>query len=61
MPDDKIYKIPVREEIVVLKADTPRQLKLGWVVKEKIGIGCITKSAKNILLGHKKVRSVLIE
>lgn len=60
MPDDKIYKIPVREEIVVFKADSQRQLKIGWVVTEKIGIS-FTKSAKNILHGHKKVRSVLIE
>ena len=31
--------MPIRTELTFLPADEPRQLKLGWVVSEKIGIG----------------------
>lgn len=31
--------MPVRQDIEVLPADEPKQLKLGWVVSEEIGIG----------------------
>lgn len=33
--------MPVRQEIEVLPADEPKQLKLGWVVSEIIGIGIV--------------------
>ncbi len=33
--------MPVRQDIEVLPADEPKQLKLGWVVSEQIGIGIV--------------------
>lgn len=33
--------MPIRQDIEVLPADEPRQLKLGWVVSEEIGIGIV--------------------
>jgi hypothetical protein len=33
--------MPVRQEIEVLPADEPKQLRLGWVVSEIIGIGIV--------------------
>ncbi len=33
--------MPVRQDIEVLPADEPKQLKLGWVVSEEIGIGIV--------------------
>lgn len=34
-----VGRMPIRQDIEVLPADKPRQLKLGWTVKETIGIG----------------------
>jgi hypothetical protein len=33
--------MPIRQDIEVLPADEPKQLKLGWVVSEIIGIGIV--------------------
>jgi hypothetical protein len=33
--------MPVRQDIEVLPADEPKQLKLGWVVSEIVGIGVV--------------------
>lgn len=33
--------MPIRQDIEVIPADEPRQLKLGWVVSEEIGIGIV--------------------
>lgn len=33
--------LPVRQDVEVLPADEPRQLKLGWVVNEIIGLGIL--------------------
>ena len=33
--------MPIRQDIQVLPADEPKQLKLGWVVAEEIGIGLV--------------------
>jgi len=33
--------MPIRQDIEVLPADEPKQLKLGWVVNEIIGIGVV--------------------
>lgn len=33
--------LPIRQDIEVLPADEPRQLKLGWVVNEIIGVGIV--------------------
>lgn len=33
--------MPIRQDIEVLPADEPKQLKLGWVVNEIIGIGIV--------------------
>jgi len=37
--------MPVRQDIEVLPADEPRQLKLGWVINEIIGIGIVNGRA----------------
>jgi hypothetical protein len=48
--------MPVRQEVEVLPADEPRQLKLGWVCSEIIGLaianprGC-SKGNKSVLVG----------
>ena len=34
--------MPIRQDIEVLPADEPKQLKLGWVVSEIIGIGIVS-------------------
>jgi hypothetical protein len=38
---DFVGVMPVRQDIEVLPADEPKQLKLGWVVSEIIGIGIV--------------------
>jgi hypothetical protein len=35
---DFVGPMPIRQDIEVLPADEPKQLKLGWVVNEIIGI-----------------------
>ena len=37
--------MPIRQDIEVLPADEPRQLKLGWVVNEIVGIGIVNPRA----------------
>lgn len=37
---------PIRQDITVLPADEPRQLKLGWTVREVTGVGIINKRSK---------------
>lgn len=37
--------MPIRQEIEVYPADEPKQLKLGWVISEEIGIGIISSRA----------------
>ncbi len=43
--------MPVRQEIEVYPADEPKQLKMGWVISEEIGIGVI--NARGCALGRK--------
>lgn len=48
--------MPIRQDIEVLPADEPKQLKLGWVVSEIIGIGIVNprgvaKGNKSVVLG----------
>lgn len=48
--------MPIRQDIEVLPADEPKQLKLGWVVSEEIGIGIVNprgtaKGNKSIVIG----------
>lgn len=43
--------MPVRQDIEVLPADEPKQLKLGWVVSEIIGIGIV--NARGVAKGNK--------
>jgi hypothetical protein len=45
--------MPVRQDIEVLPADEPKQLKLGWVVSEIIGIGIV--NARGVSKGNKSV------
>jgi hypothetical protein len=45
--------MPVRQDIEVLPADEPKQLKLGWVVNEIIGIGIV--NARGVAVGRKSV------
>lgn len=37
--------IPVRQNITVLPADNPRELRLGWVIHEEIGMVVINDQA----------------
>lgn len=43
--------MPVRQDIEVMPADEPKQLKLGWVVSEIIGIGIV--NARGVAKGAK--------
>jgi hypothetical protein len=48
--------MPIRQDIEVLPADEPKQLKLGWVVSEEIGIGIVNprgvaKGTKSTVVG----------
>src|SRR3984957_10137766 len=48
--------MPIRQDIEVLPADEPRQLKLGWVVNEIIGLGIVNprgcaKGNKSVIIG----------
>lgn len=45
--------MPVRQDIEVLPADEPKQLKLGWVVSEIIGIAIV--NARGVAAGRKSV------
>ena len=45
--------MPVRQDIEVLPADEPKQLKLGWVVSEIIGIGIV--NPRGVAAGRKSV------
>jgi hypothetical protein len=45
--------MPVRQDIEVLPADEPKQLKLGWVISEIIGIGILTP--RGVSAGRKSV------
>lgn len=47
--------MPIRQDIEVLPADEPKQLKLGWVVNEIIGIGIVNPRA--VCAGRKSVNS----
>lgn len=48
--------MPIRQDIEVLPADEPKQLKLGWVVNEIIGLGIVNprgvaKGNKSVIIG----------
>ena len=45
--------MPIRQDIEVLPADEPKQLKLGWVVSEIIGIGIV--NPRGVSRGNKSV------
>ena len=45
--------MPIRQDIEVLPADEPKQLKLGWVVNEIIGIGIV--NPRGCAVGRKSV------
>lgn len=47
--------MPVRQDIEVLPADEPKQLKLGWVVSEIIGIGIV--NPRGVSAGKKSTTS----
>jgi len=49
--------MPIRQDIEVLPADEPKQLKLGWVVSEQIGIAIVNprgvaKGFKSLAVDH---------
>jgi len=50
---DFVGVMPIRQDVEVLPADEPRQLKLGWVVNEIIGIGIVNPRA--VAAGRKTV------
>lgn len=43
--------MPVRQDIEVIPADEPKQLKLGWVISEEIGIGIV--NPRGVAVGRK--------
>jgi hypothetical protein len=48
--------MPIRQDIEVLPADEPKQLKLGWVISEQIGIAIVnprgvSKGNKSVIIG----------
>jgi hypothetical protein len=48
--------MPIRQDIEVLPADEPKQLKLGWVVSEQIGLAIVNprgcaKGNKSVVIG----------
>jgi hypothetical protein len=43
--------MPIRQDIEVLPADEPKQLKLGWVVNEIIGLGIV--NPRGVAVGRK--------
>ncbi len=45
--------MPIRQDIEVLPADEPKQLKLGWVVSEQIGIAIV--NPRGVSKGNKSV------
>jgi hypothetical protein len=45
--------MPIRQDIEVLPADEPKQLKLGWVVNEIIGLAIV--NARGVSVGRKSV------
>lgn len=45
--------MPIREGISVIPADEPKQLKLGWVVSEEIGIAIV--NPRGVAAGRKSV------
>jgi hypothetical protein len=47
--------MPVRQDIEVLPADEPKQLKLGWVVSEIIGLGIV--NPRGVAKGMKTLAS----
>jgi hypothetical protein len=50
---DFVGVMPVRQDVEVLPADEPKQLKLGWVVNEIIGLGIVNPRA--VAAGRKGV------
>lgn len=44
-PAETVGAIPVRQDITVLPADNPRELRLGWVIYEELGIVVINDYA----------------
>jgi len=50
---DFVGVMPIRQDIEVLPADEPKQLKLGWVVNEIIGIGIV--NPRGVAKGNKSV------
>lgn len=45
--------MPIRQDIEVLPADEPKQLKLGWIVSEILGIGIV--NPRGCAVGRKSV------
>ncbi len=45
--------MPVRQDIEVMPADEPKQLKLGWIVSEEIGIAIV--NPRGVSKGNKSV------
>lgn len=59
MEGDELVNItPVRQEIEVIAADKPRELKLEWTVTEEIGIDIVNPRvmAIGLLSGYKKTK-----
>ena len=52
--DELVNIIPVRQDIEVIAADKPRELKLGWKVTESIGIGWV--NPRGVASGRRSTR-----
>jgi len=37
-PAEYVGAIPVRQDITVIPADNPKEIRIGWVIYEEIGI-----------------------
>ena len=44
-PGEFVGAMPIRQDITVLPADDPKQLRLGWVVYQELGIAVINDYA----------------
>ena len=45
--DDSIFIPPIRQDIEVLPANNPAQLRLGWVVNELVGVTVVNPNGVN--------------
>jgi len=55
---NKSQNIPVRQKVEILAADDAKQLHLGWIVEERLGIGVVSPKLtwwRRLWLGIRKL------